>query len=791
MNAERRKRLFEILETALERSQTTQRNVLKELCQGDAELFREAKAMLDLEAEADAIFTQPAVDFRPLLSGSRSAPPELETGSRLGPYRIVGLLGRGGMGSVYRAVREDDFEKQVAVKFLRGDLATPEDQRRFHVERQILARFEHPTIARLLDGGTTSGGQSYLVMEYIEGQPIDAYCEDHRLSTRQRLELFRQVLPAVAYAHRNLVVHRDLKPGNVLVSSEGVPRLVDFGIAKLLDDGDALTAITAPSGSSPLTPRYASPEQLRDEPVSTASDVFSLGVLLYQLLTRYHPWWREGKSPLDLARGVCEDDPIPPSKTIGSEPWDPPWEVRRLRRALTGDLDAIVLKALDKDPQHRYSLVEHLDEDLGRYLEGLPVRARQGARAYLIRKLLWRYKGLVAVALLILGFSIGTTVLWRQAEGERRRADSERAEAVAAQQREERVSDFLKDLFQAANPDRAQGRRLTAEELLAAGRERLVSGLDEDPALAAQLAGTLGDVYRDLGLYGEALELLERSVELLRELRSKDDPELVIALNDLAGAHYYVGNYGEAARRFREVLALRRRLGHDVDLIALTSSNLASSLKQLGDYAGAGKLYREVLELREALHGPEHSKVASSLYALGSLLYETGELDEAVEPLRRALAIRTVELGERHTRVATVVGTLGRVLHARGKLDEAEDLLRHALGVRLELLGEAHTHVALSRRDLGALLLDQRRIEEAGRLIEEALMSLRRSQAPEDWVIASAESLWGSYLTLLGRLDEAEPLLVRSYSALRETKSEISIYTRQASERLDAFREAR
>ena len=746
--------------------------------------------MLELEAEADALFDQPAVDLgsRP---PSESAVPRLEAGHRLGPYRIVELLSQGGMGSVYRAVREDDFEKQVAIKFLRGDLAEPSARQRFHVERQILARFEHPSIARLLDGGTIPGGRPYLVMEYVEGSPIDAYCEARGLSVRQRLELFRQVLPAVAYAHRNLVVHRDLKPGNILVTPEGTPRLLDFGIAKLLDARDPLETTTTLAGSSPLTPRYASPEQLRGEPITTVSDVFSLGVLLYEILARRHPWWSEGCSPLDLAQRICDQDPAPPSTVVGRDDRHPPRETLRFQRALAGDVDAIVLKALHKDPDHRYAQVEQLDEDLRRHFEGLPVQARRGAWAYRTRRLLRRHKGLVAGVVLIVGFSIGTTVLWQRAESERRRADRERAAAVSVQQREQRVSEFLKDLFRAAGPDRAQGRRLTAEEILASGRERLTSGLEDDPELVAELAGTLAGVYRELGLYDEARELLERAVALRRERGPGGEPELAVVLNDLASVHYYTGSYAEAARRFREVLALRRLHDRDPEQIALASSNLASALKQLGDFAQANTRYRETLALREELYGPDDPRVASSLYALGSLLYEQGELEEAVRSLRRALRIRTAELGERHTRVATVHGTLGRALHARGDLEEAEELLSRALETRLDLLGEAHTHVALSRRDLGAVLLDRGRIEEAGGLIEESLALLRSSQSPEAWTIASVESLWGSYLTVLGRFDEAEPLLVSSYSALREVKGEASIYTRQAGERLDALRKAR
>ncbi|MCG8456472.1 MAG: tetratricopeptide repeat protein, partial [Holophagales bacterium] len=384
------------------------------------------------------------------------------------------------------------------------------------------------------------------------------------------------------------------------------------------------------------------------------------------------------------------------------------------------------------------------------------------------------------------------TGLWLRAEVERRRADRERAEAVAARERKERVAGFLGDLFRAVDPDHGSGHRVTAAELLGIGRERLAGGLDDDPALVAELAATLGNAYRNLGLYDEALELLDRSAGLHRELGRQEEARLVV-LSDLASVHYYRGSHGEASRLFREVLELRRGRS-DPEQTALAAGNLASALKQLGRFDEAGELYREALVLREAARGPADLRVASSLYALGSLLYEQGELEASLEPLRRALQIRATKLGEHHIRVATVLGTLGRALHAMGELEQAEPFLRRALSTRRQLLGEAHAHVALSRRDLGALLLDRGALlldrgalVEAGTLLDQALGSLRRSQSPDAWTIASAMSLWGAYLAATGRSEAASPYLERGYHQLRETKGEASIYTRQAEARLAAL----
>ncbi len=797
MSGERRQRLLELLGTALDASPATRPAVLDELCRGDEELRRELETMLALEGEAVGFLDQSVIG---------DSPPELESGVRLGPYRIVELLGHGGMGAIYRAVREDDFEKQVAIKLIRRDFADGKTFDRFHAERQILARLEHPSIARLLDGGTTADGRPYLVMEHVDGTAVDRYCDDHRLPTRNRLELFRQVAFAVAYAHQNLVVHRDLKPDNILVTADGVPKLLDFGIAKLLaPDSAQLNVVTLVQG--PMTPRYASPEQILGEPITAASDVYSLGVLLYQLLTGRLPGELERCGYRELTRRICEHQPLRPSTAVGrpetittadGPPERTPESVsrvrdgdaRRLRRSLAGDVDAIVLKALRKEPRHRYASVEQLTEDIRRHLEGLPVLARKGTWTYRTRKFVRRRRWGIAAALVVLGLSLTSTVLWRRAVDEHLRADRERAEAVRERTRAERVSEFLQDLFKSANPDAAQGDAHTVREILDQGRERLATGLGDEPELRADLAGTLGDVYRNLGLYDEALELLDESLRIRRRRLPEGHPVLVANLNDLASVHYYAGAYEEAERCFREALVMRRRLGQEPAAIARALNNLASALKQQGRYAEAGELYREALGIREELFGPADPNVASSLYSLGALFYDEGAIERAEAPLRRALEIRSAALGERHTRVATVLSTLGRVLHAGGELDEAESLHRRALAIRRELLGDGHAHVALTRRDLAEVLLARGETAAAGELLTAALTALRRAKSPDDWTIADAEGIYGAYLAALGRYQEAEPFVVSSYDAVRAAKGGHSIRTRQARARVAALYEA-
>ena len=704
MSKTRQQRAFEILDAVLAAAPAERRKLLAELCGDDEALRREVQSMLELESSADAFLELPAVD----LDAARTQPPldELEPDARVGPYRIVEVLGRGGMGAVYRATREDDFEKQVALKMVRRDLANSSAGERFHAERQILAHLDHPGIARLLDGGATDDGRPFLVMECVDGLPITQYCAVHRLGVRARLELFREVLAAVAYAHQNLVVHRDLKPSNILVGEDGKPKLLDFGIAKLLARGDDPDDVATDSDEHPMTLRYASPEQVAGDPIGAASDVYSLGVLLYEVLTGQLPCGLGDCPPREMPRRIVGEEPGPASSAISDDHAARCAErtKKKLRRRLTGDLDAILAMVLRKEPQHRYASADRFSADLYRHLDGLPVLARRGAWTYRALRLTRRYRYAVAAVLLILIGSVISTVQWRRAERERDRAETERIVAEQERDRAQRVADFLKRVIKSADPDIAQGHELTAREILDEGRQQLAGGgFGNDPELAAELAGTLGDVYRDLGIYDAALELLKRSVDLRRKLYPTGHPDLAVALNDLAGVYYYLADYDQAARFFRETLTMRRRLGEEPEPIARALSNLASTLKQQGLHAEAGALYREALAIREEVDGPDSLETASSLYALGALEHESGRLAEAEDLLRRALAIRLREYGEMHTRTATVMGSLGRTLQARGELEEAEDLLRRALAVRVELLGEDHPHVALSRADLAAV----------------------------------------------------------------------------------------
>ena len=447
LSVERKRRIFELLDETLDYPPEDWPAVLGRNCGDDPELRREVEALLETQGDAD-VLAQPAFSVHADDAG---------VGRQIGPYQLVRLLDRGGMGSVYLAERED-FEQRVALKLIRRGLDADEVLvRRFENERQILARLEHPHIARLLDGGATADRLPYFVMEYVEGEPIDRYCRTRGLSIAERLALFRRVCSTVQFAHQNLVIHRDLKPGNILITADGHPRLLDFGIAKLLDDSLAASAVETELGQGPMTLRYASPEQIRLEPVTTASDVYSLGVLLYELLTGLDPYGVAGGRSDEIARAVCEREPDKPSTAVRRRAVEPEAaESRRLRRRLAGDLDSIVLKAMRKEPDQRYASAEQLSEDIRRHLAGLPVDAQTGTFTYRASKFVRRHKLAMAVtaAFLLLSSTFGvlSTVLWQQAVHEREKAET--------------VSLFLKDIFRVADPDLASRETRTALGLL-------------------------------------------------------------------------------------------------------------------------------------------------------------------------------------------------------------------------------------------------------------------------------------------------------------------------------------
>ena len=747
--------------------------------------------------------TQGASGARDTEAGDASAPPQpqVEPGTerRVGPYRLLRELGHGGMGTVYLAVRADEhFHKRVALKVVRGGAGSEAVVRYFKRERQILAGLDHPNIAKLLDGGTTDDGLPYFVMEYVEGQRIDTYCNEHRLPIVERLRLFQVVCAAVQYAHRNLIVHRDLKPGNIIVSPDGVPKLLDFGIATLLDSGASSAA--APTATALLlTPEYASPEQARGEAITTASDVYSLGVVLYELLTGQQPYRFRNRNALEVLRAVVDQEPQTPSAAVerprleAAETSDATGApaptvlqvsrtregtLGRLQRRLRGDLDNILMMALRKEPQRRYPSVEALADDIRRYLEGRPVTARRATAGYRAGKFVSRHVAGVAAAaavvILLVGFAVAMAVQSARVAQERDLAERERVvaqeqQAVAQREREtaERVSAFLVDLFKMSDPYQARGKTITAREILDKGTVKIRTELKDQPEVRATLMDTMGDVMASLGQYDRGIPLLEEALQARKAALGADHLDVAASLTHLAIVRLDMGDYAEAATLYREALDIRRkRLGKEHPDVAESLDGLAGALHEKGDYADAERLYREALAMRRKLLGNEHLDVARTLNNLSTVLFGNGDYAEAESLMRESLTLKRKLLGNEHPNVANGLNNLAALLRAKGDYAGAEPLHREAVALDRKLVGNEHPRVAAGLVSFADTLCREGKPGEAIPMASEALGIYKKAFPRGHPYIAENQSVLGACLTVSRRFPEAEALLLPSYPVL-------------------------
>jgi serine/threonine-protein kinase len=702
----------------------------------------------------------------------------------VGAYRIVRLLGRGGMGSVYLAERADgQFEHRVALKVLRSDRSGEAWRRRFLTERQILAQLVHTNIAWLLDGNVTETGSPYLVMEYVEGLPILEYCDQHRLTIEQRLALFLDVCAAVGYAHRKLIVHRDLKPGNILVTNTGVAKLLDFGIAKLLDPDPALAHDSTVTGMRLMTPDYASPEQVRGERVGTASDVYQLGLLLYELLTGRRPYRVAGRSPNEIEHEILSADPPRPSNaiTLPAASDDPAMRdagdlarargttAPRLGKLLSGDLDQIVLKSLRKEPEQRYGSATEFADDVRRHLDGRPVLARRGTRRYRASRFVRRHRVGVAAALL-LAVTLGAGILgtlWQAAKAREQAsiAALERDRARLEAEKANRIATFLTDLFDVAGEGDVRTDTLRLLPVLERGARRVREELADQPEVLSAALVTISDLYEKLGRYEEAREYAEAALAERRAVLPSGHPDIGEALDNLTGLRIDLGELADAATTGEEAVALRRaNLAASPEdsttraRAATSMHNLAVILWRQRKLERADSLESEAIALYALMGDSSSNVLANSLDVLGVVRQDQGRPDDAVEFARKALDIRRSNVAAPHFLLAVGMNNVATALLAAKRPEEAEPLLVESLAMRRELLGDEHPQVANAIHNLGALYKDLGRDAEAIANYTTALEMRRRLLGSTHLDVALSLSSMGLLHHERGHYAEALPL---------------------------------
>jgi serine/threonine-protein kinase len=736
--------LESLFQRASELDPACRNQFLDDACAGDSELRSEVEALLASAHKTLGWLKRPV---------DRAAREVTFVGRRVGPYVLVRTLGEGGMGRVFLAERADEqYQQLVAIKLMHADLWHSDTMlERFQAERQILANLNHPNIARLLDGGMASDGTPYLVMEYIDGVPLDEYCCANEPSVEEKLKLFLQICGAVEYAHRNLIVHRDIKPANVLIDREGAPKLVDFGIAKLVEaDGRASTKPTA----ALMTPEFASPEQLRGEPVTTATDVYCLGVLLYDLLSGTHPFAEHSANPVELMRKICEVDPKPPSSIAVNG---------AAQRELKGDLDRIVLIAMRKEPERRFPSAAALANDVSAYLHGYPVVAHGGGWRYHGAKLVRRHKLIVAslalLALSLTGFSAGMAMLMQRANRERLRA--------------ERAAAFLADMFRAATPQEARGRTVTARELLDRGADRVDKELTREPEVQASLLYSIADAYSRLGVYDRARDLAQRSYSVRARVMGFRDTSTADSLFLFANATRLKGDYANAEPLFREALDIRRmRLGENSKVVADTLSFLGECLFLEGKDQEAEAKLREALAIFQ-MHGANSGSAARDY--LARLLERKGDYLEATRLLTEALEIDRRTEGTDSPSYTIALHNLAGALRRLGDLYAAEAKLNESLATERRVLGNNHPDLGYPLNLLGGVALEEGDARKAEPLLRESL-AIWSKLDPSNVLVVSSLNNWARLLQAEGKNVEARTYFERAV-ATAQRQAGNSTYT--------------
>lgn len=737
MDAERWQRLETVFFTALELDPAARKIYLDEACGEDAALRLELESMLSAEEDGMAL----ALESRLLAENQVSVPgPVNLVGSQIGPYRLEELIGEGGMGEVYLARRDDDqYEQKVALKLVKPGHRSAQMLTRFRMERQVLARLTHPNITQLLDGGIDREGRPYLVMQYVEGIPITDFCDKNALSIDDRLDLFRTVCRAVQHAHRSLIVHRDLKPSNILVTEDGVVKLLDFGIAKLLDPEWDLSVAVTQSQVRLMTPEYAAPEQVKGDAITTATDVYALGVLLYEILSGRRPYRLGNRMQVEIERVICEEIPARPSTAVteivpedAAQPTNNPESVSRARRTgvsrlkkmLQGDLDNIVMMALRKEPERRYVSAEQLSQDIERYLDGHPVAAQKDTTGYRLKKFVRRNRvAVLAVSiifLLLMGFTISTIIQSRALARERDRAQ---VEAETATQ----VTQFLVELFDSADPNENQGEPVSVQEILRKGAERIEEDLVDQPEVRSTILAHLGRVHNRLGLLDESSALFLQSLALHQELYGDKSIEAASIQTSIAENLVNRGRFDEADSLLDLSLAVQRAGLHEEHKdIAATLNAKAGVAYHRGAFDQAENYFKESISIWIANKGDTDNQIVIGYSGLAAAQIANKKQVEAELNLLRALEVADSLKITKHIVLAGVLNNLGHLYATQERLEEADSLFVLSLAMRRELFGDQHQIIPVSLNNLAMMRRQMGRLDEAEQFALEGLVLQRR-----------------------------------------------------------------
>jgi serine/threonine protein kinase/tetratricopeptide (TPR) repeat protein len=762
-----------LFEAALAQETSQRAAFLAQNCP-DAELRREVEKLLANYAEAGSFLSGPALQV-PRRTSEVTAEITAGFGSQgagISHYRILEKLGGGGMGEVWLAEQRQPVRRRVAIKLIKAGMDTREVVARFESERQALALMDHPAIAKVFDAGSTPQGRPYFVMEYVPGMPITDYCDKHKLTLRQRLELFVAVCDGVQHAHQKAILHRDLKPSNILVGEvdgKPAPRIIDFGVAKATAQRLTADTMFTRVGAIIGTPGYMSPEQADSAgtDVDTRTDVYSLGVVLYELLVGVLPLDLSKMPPDQALRRLREDEVSQPStrlRTLGDQTGitarnrgaDGPTLARQLR----GDVDAIALKALEKDRSRRYATPSDLAADIGRYLRHEPVIARPASAAYRAGKYIRRHRMGVAVAVglvaVLVSFGVAQTLQLRRTITERDRANRERDRANRERDRATRITGFMTGMFKVSDPSAARGNSITAREILDKASKEIDTGLSKDPELQAQMMQTMGEVYDSLGLEPQAQSLLTRAVDIRRRVLGPQNPDTLTSMSRLGGILMLQGRYAEAEKLQRETLDSQRRVLGMKHPDTLKSMNyLAVVLREDGRYVEAEKLLREALDIERRVLGPEHPDTLQSINNLASVIYFEGRYAEAETLFRETLNIQRRALGMTHPDTLQSMDDLANVLGDQGRYAEAEKLSRETLEIQRRVLGPEHSDTLAVMSNLAGLLESQGRYAEAEKLFRETLEIQRRVLGPEHPLTALSTASLGEMLAHKGDRDGA------------------------------------